>query len=388
MAFLGKGLKADLQIMATEREVEDVLSLKVLELREAILNSKNFDEEFCREQLNTIIEERKRREEMDLAERKRKEDIEFAERKRLDELEQRKRKDEMDFELQKKRIELEGEGSEKEVKESGQFKIDSHKLMPKYNNHFNDNSHQARYNRTRITPRSYTCGKEGHFSRACRDKNLNKQDSQKNKFSSPIKAQSNAVQAEDTTKNIVTAKIDASESTCNFLAENIDKLKVIKVKCLDVVLDGTVDSGAQISVGGGRADLVKDIESTGEGKIKLISAFGDSEVAPLRTFNIKIDDGWHDAIPITCAVSKKLVNDMLVCQTAYEALLESTQLCSVNARQVIDVGVQMDEVRDSTVCEVPTREESSYSDIEVSTDAVNTENEVRSNLSSETRSTL
>ncbi|GFR34013.1 hypothetical protein TNCT_236861 [Trichonephila clavata] len=240
MAFLGKGLKADLQIMATEMGVEDALSLKVFELREAILNSKNFDEEFYREQLNTIIEERKRREEMDLAERKkrkkkerkrrdiefaeskrkeeidlaarkRKEDIEFskrkrkeememAERKRLDELEERKRKDEMDFELQKKRIEWEGGGSEKEVKESGQFKINLHKLIPKFDSKSDD-----------------------------------------------------------------------------------------------------------------------------------ISLF-------------LTDDGWHDAIPITCAVSKKLVNDMLVCQTAYEALLESIQLCSVNARQIIDVGVQMDEV--------------------------------------------
>ncbi|GFQ65608.1 hypothetical protein TNCT_510291 [Trichonephila clavata] len=79
---------------------------------------------------------------------------------------------------------------------------------------------------------------------------------------------------------------------------------------------------------------------------------------------------------------------MLVCQTVYEAILESIQLCSVNARQVIDVGVQMDEVKDSTVCEVPTWEESLYSDIEVSTDAVNIENEVRSNLGSETRSTF
>ncbi|GFQ73144.1 CCHC-type domain-containing protein [Trichonephila clavata] len=109
-----------------------------------------------------------------------------------------------------------------------------------------------------------------------------------------------------------------------------------------------VNSGVQISVV--RADLVQDIESTGEGKSKLISAFGDSEVAPLRTFNIKIDDGWHDAMPITCAVSKKLVNDMLICPTAYEALLENIQFCSVNARQVIDVGVQMNEVKDSTVC--------------------------------------
>ncbi|GFR19705.1 hypothetical protein TNCT_587921 [Trichonephila clavata] len=87
MAFLGKGLKADLQIMATEMGVEDVLSLKVFELREAILNSKNFDEEFCREQLNTIIEERKRKEEIDLDERKRKEDIEFSERKRKEDIE-------------------------------------------------------------------------------------------------------------------------------------------------------------------------------------------------------------------------------------------------------------------------------------------------------------
>ncbi|GFT00456.1 retrovirus-related Pol polyprotein from transposon opus [Trichonephila clavipes] len=117
---------------------------------------------------------------------------------------------------------------------------------------------------------------------------------------------------------------------CNFLAEDIDRLKIIKVKCLDVILDGTVDSGAQIFVV--RTDLVKDIESIGEGKIKLVSAFGDSEVAPLRTFSVKIDDGWHDAVLITCAVSKKLVNDMLVRQTAYEALLENIQLCSVNAK--------------------------------------------------------
>ncbi|GFQ83294.1 hypothetical protein TNCT_470611 [Trichonephila clavata] len=104
MAFLGKGLKADLQIMDMKMGVEDVLSLKVFELREAILNNKNFDEEFCREQLNTIIEERNRREEMEVVERKRKEEMKMVERKRLDELDKRKRKDQMDFELQKKRM--------------------------------------------------------------------------------------------------------------------------------------------------------------------------------------------------------------------------------------------------------------------------------------------
>ncbi|GFV98833.1 CCHC-type domain-containing protein [Trichonephila clavipes] len=181
--------------------------------------------------------------------------------------------------------------------------------------------------------------------------------------------------------------MDTPGSMCNFLAEDIDRLKIIKVKCLDVVLDGTVDSGAQISVV--RADLVKDTESTGEEKIKLVSAFGDSEVAPLRTFSVKIDDGWNDAVPITCAISKKLVNDMLVCQTAYEeALLENIQLCRVNARQVIDDETQLDENKSSIVCEVQTFEEGSCLDIEATIDTVNIEGEARSNLSSGTRRTV
>ncbi|GFX77388.1 retrovirus-related Pol polyprotein from transposon 412 [Trichonephila clavipes] len=247
----------------------------------------------------------------------------------------------------------------------------------RYVNHFTENRHQAHYNQHRITPKCYTCGKEGHFARACQDKSINKQNSPKNKFPSPVKARSNVVQAEESTKNIVTAKMDTPVSMCNFLAENIDRLKTLKVKCLDVVLDGTIDSGAQISVV--RADLVKDIESTGEGKIKLISAFGDSEVAPLRAFSIKIDDGWHDVVPITCAVSKKLVNDMLVCQTAYEVLLENIQLCSVNARQVIDDDTQLDENKSSIVCEVQTFEESSCLDIEGTIGSVNIEGEEQAN---------
>ncbi|GFY45390.1 CCHC-type domain-containing protein [Trichonephila inaurata madagascariensis] len=376
MAFLGKGLKVDLQVMATEMGVEDVLGLKVGELRAAILNSKDFDEEFSREYLSTIIEERKRKEGM--------------------ELEERKRRDEMDFELQKKRIELKEENENEVLVE----KLDEYedvrgktkrpavpfiskeksyrKTIPlntrgspsqledrdvrnkegmanrKYVNHSNENSHQAHYNQNRITPRCYTCGKEGHFARACQDKSVNKQNSQKNKFS-PAKAQSNIVQAEDATKNIMTARIDAPESACNFLAEDIDRLKIIRVKCLNVVLDGTVDSGAQISVV--RADLVKDIESTGEGKIN-----------PNYICRFTETSERHDSY-----------------QTAYEALLESEQLCSVNARLVIDDETQLDENKKSIVCEVQTLEEGSCPDIEGSIDAGNIENVVRSYLNRETR---
>ncbi|GFV08801.1 hypothetical protein TNCV_2618881 [Trichonephila clavipes] len=99
MAFLGKGSKVDLQYMATEMGVEDVLGIRVFELRVAILNSKDFDEEFCRKFLNTIIEEHERKEEMEIAERKRRADFE-----------QKMRDMEMEFETQKKLIELEGEG--------------------------------------------------------------------------------------------------------------------------------------------------------------------------------------------------------------------------------------------------------------------------------------
>ncbi|GFY04559.1 hypothetical protein TNCV_4416441 [Trichonephila clavipes] len=95
--------------------------MRVFELRDAILNSEYFDEEFCRELLNTIIEERarkeeielaerKRKEEMELAQRKRKEEMEIAERKRRADFEQKMRNIEMEFETQKKLIELKGEG--------------------------------------------------------------------------------------------------------------------------------------------------------------------------------------------------------------------------------------------------------------------------------------
>ncbi|GFU70666.1 hypothetical protein TNCV_4092681 [Trichonephila clavipes] len=81
MAFLEKGSKVDLKYMAVEMGVEDVLGIRVFELRDAILNSKYFDEEFCGEFLNIIIEECERKEEIELDERKRKEERELAERK-------------------------------------------------------------------------------------------------------------------------------------------------------------------------------------------------------------------------------------------------------------------------------------------------------------------
>ncbi|GFW15127.1 hypothetical protein TNCV_172741 [Trichonephila clavipes] len=61
------------------------------------------------------------------------------------------------------------------------------------------------------------------------------------------------------------------------------------------------------------------------GTIQIMSAFGKREVTELKIFNLKIDDSRHGVVPIMCAVSKRLVNDMLVCSSDYEALLENVQ---------------------------------------------------------------
>ncbi|GBM71011.1 hypothetical protein AVEN_163725-1 [Araneus ventricosus] len=133
MSIFAGARKCDLKILADElgETVND--SHKLKDLKKIILASKEYDEETAKEWMNTIINERKEREE--IAERRRKDEIQIAEQKRQEEIElrkleyeermrkeeqeiaerrrqeeielrkqeyeERKRKDEMEFELQK-----------------------------------------------------------------------------------------------------------------------------------------------------------------------------------------------------------------------------------------------------------------------------------------------
>ncbi|GBM04239.1 hypothetical protein AVEN_41049-1 [Araneus ventricosus] len=122
MSIFAGARKCDLKISAEEfgETVND--SHKLKDLKKMILASKEYDEESAKEWLNTIINERKEREEnerrkdeIQIAEQKRQDEIaeqkrqdEIAERRRQDEIAERKRKDEMEFELQKIRLETEG----------------------------------------------------------------------------------------------------------------------------------------------------------------------------------------------------------------------------------------------------------------------------------------
>ncbi|GBM87581.1 hypothetical protein AVEN_246354-1 [Araneus ventricosus] len=100
-------------------------SHKLKDLKKMILASKEYDEERAKEWLNTIINERKEREEnerrneeIQMKERRRKQEQEVAERRHQEEIElrkqeyeERKRKDEMEFELQNIRLGAEDEWS-------------------------------------------------------------------------------------------------------------------------------------------------------------------------------------------------------------------------------------------------------------------------------------
>lgn len=108
---------------------------------------------------------------------------------------------------------------------------------------------------------------------------------------------------------MLTAKISIPVSKSLDVYNDVDDLKILKIKCGNVILNGIIDTGAQISVV--RDDLVADMPYE-EGRIEINSAFGESETTPLRIFGMKINDNLHGDIPVTCAVSKRLTNDLLL----------------------------------------------------------------------------
>ncbi|GFW38640.1 uncharacterized protein TNCV_3880071 [Trichonephila clavipes] len=58
MAFLGRSRKEDLRMLATELGLAPSDNLKIIELKDLITNSDRYDEEFVKDMLSVIVEER------------------------------------------------------------------------------------------------------------------------------------------------------------------------------------------------------------------------------------------------------------------------------------------------------------------------------------------
>ncbi|GFU18744.1 transposon Ty3-I Gag-Pol polyprotein [Trichonephila clavipes] len=374
MAFLGKAKKQDLVLLAEElgQKVSDKMTN--IELRNIIIRSKDYEEEFVRDQLSVILEERLERESKEKIQQQREFELEKMrleiERSRFDPENLSPLKTSVSdlikiipnfdirdgdivlfltlFERQAKRIGVEKTNwvsallarmppditqliaRESEDKfdnydyikgvllkrfkmspETFRQKFMKHQRIParswrdfvfeitSYFEEWLDGMESQRYKlpfkqepkQPTFKPTCYSCGRVGHTSRVCHAKN--------HKKTSP------------------TRQINAVETNERFQEQSS---AILTAK---VAIPAVIDTGAQISVV--RADVVEGQSVDSGGTIQIMSAFGEREVTELKIFNLKIDDSRHGVAPIMCAVSKRLVNDMLVCSSAYEALLENVQ---------------------------------------------------------------
>ncbi|GFX42149.1 retrovirus-related Pol polyprotein from transposon opus [Trichonephila clavipes] len=164
-------------------------------------------------------------------------------------------------------------------------------------------------------PKCFICENVGHLAREY-PKNTRK--------TPPRNARSNIITAKgselELTK-VVTSRVLISVSVPVNTRNGIDDFQLVDIKCGQMSIKAVINMGAQISVL--REDLIGKCCGEGEGTIQIISAFGEKEIAALKLFNLKINDGKHGSVPIMHAVSKKLVNDMLISATTYEILLEN-----------------------------------------------------------------
>ncbi|GFT18180.1 hypothetical protein TNCV_183401 [Trichonephila clavipes] len=104
--------------------------------------------------------------------------------------------------------------------------------------------------------------------------------------------------------------------------KGMDDLRVVhvKVKGEHGILNAAIDTGAQIPVV--TADVVEGQSVDNKGTIQITSAFWEHEIGELKGSNMELNDLRHGVVP----VSKNLVNDILICSSDYEGLIENSQM--------------------------------------------------------------
>ncbi|GFU59359.1 retrovirus-related Pol polyprotein from transposon 297 [Trichonephila clavipes] len=126
MAFLGRSRKEDLRMLATELGLAPSDNLKIIELKDLITNSDRYDEEFVKDVLSVIVEER-------TATEKQKAAAELEEKqKAMVFAHQRER----EFELEKMKIQLEMQKLSQAPVTSQQLenpKLELNRIIPRFN---------------------------------------------------------------------------------------------------------------------------------------------------------------------------------------------------------------------------------------------------------------
>ncbi|GFY29728.1 uncharacterized protein TNCV_1813061 [Trichonephila clavipes] len=109
MAYLGKGRREDLIVLATELNLKFDKSMTIATLKDLIIGSENYDEELTKNIHSTIVEDRKAREEyLRIEEQKEKLRIEEQKEKlRIEEREERLRFEQLRLDEQKRKYEFE-----------------------------------------------------------------------------------------------------------------------------------------------------------------------------------------------------------------------------------------------------------------------------------------
>ncbi|GFR26053.1 CCHC-type domain-containing protein [Trichonephila clavata] len=269
MAYLGKARKEDLRLLAEELNLNVGDNMKISDLRKLITTHPDYDEDFSKNQLTIIIEDRKLREQQETI-------------LKQQEFENRRLREQQEMVLKQQEFEKEKERLDREF-QTEKLRLENERLRGL------TSSPEAKEN--------YIAG------------------------SNIITAKGTELES---TKEVVTARVSIPVNVPINTRNGIDDLQLVDIKCGQTSIKAVIDTGAQISVL--REDLIGKDCGEGEGTIQIISAFGGKEIAALKLFNLKIDDGKHGSVPIMCAVSKKLINDMLISATAYEILSENVQL--------------------------------------------------------------
>ncbi|GFQ69221.1 hypothetical protein TNCT_480221 [Trichonephila clavata] len=100
MAYLGKARKVDLRLLAEELNLNVGDNMKISDLSKLITTHPDYDEEFSKNQLTIIIEDRKLREQQEIENRKLREQQEIENRKLREqqEIENRKLREQQEIE--------------------------------------------------------------------------------------------------------------------------------------------------------------------------------------------------------------------------------------------------------------------------------------------------